>query len=349
MHNLNAIVKQLDIAILFEKLGILYVRKQSIRGYELYFHCINPNHDDQNPSCSMAESGEYKGLFYCWSCGIKGSIFHFLQIRYNISFVESIEWLSKFVDIKEISTTESLIYQLNKMKPKDIVNHDDKLVDVKVPLSFKHGYGIEITSVCEEYLLSRKISIETQKYFDCRTTFHDQIGVCVLIPIYQSVNNTVGSLFYCEPKRGGKKRYTKGTKISKMLFNLNNVKNKCIIVESILDVLQLHTLGISYCISCFSNNISEYQLDLLKNVNEVIVFPDMDSDAGWVLVDKVVQRFGKGVKLMLPPVGKDPGDCSSEEVVAAFSCMKVYSDWEIDRFMQKNRKQPCNVDIVKKV
>jgi DNA primase len=45
-------------------------RKCVIRGDNLYTQCVNPDHKDSDPSCSIRMDG---AMFKCWACGISGS------------------------------------------------------------------------------------------------------------------------------------------------------------------------------------------------------------------------------------------------------------------------------------
>ena len=39
------------------------------------FSCINPEHEDSDPSCSISGKGN-KEIFHCFGCGVAGDIFH---------------------------------------------------------------------------------------------------------------------------------------------------------------------------------------------------------------------------------------------------------------------------------
>ena len=57
---------------LFTKLGE-YLEEHGVKTDHL-FHCINPEHNDKTPSCSLHPNGQ---IFHCFGgCGISGNIFH---------------------------------------------------------------------------------------------------------------------------------------------------------------------------------------------------------------------------------------------------------------------------------
>jgi len=49
-----------------------YLETQGIKTQTL-FRCINPEHNDKNPSCGLHPN---KQIFHCFSCGVSGNIFH---------------------------------------------------------------------------------------------------------------------------------------------------------------------------------------------------------------------------------------------------------------------------------
>jgi len=54
-----------------------------------FIHCINPNHLDFNPSCSI--NGP-ENCFKCFSCGLHGSNIDFVMIVLEKSFQEAVKW-----------------------------------------------------------------------------------------------------------------------------------------------------------------------------------------------------------------------------------------------------------------
>ena len=65
------------IELLDEK-GIYY----KLSGQDVLIRCLNPNHDDSNPSMRI---DKVLGVFNCFSCGYKGSLFK----HYNVDYSET--------------------------------------------------------------------------------------------------------------------------------------------------------------------------------------------------------------------------------------------------------------------
>ena len=61
---------------ILEQRGIKYFPK----GNDYLVHCLNPEHDDSNPSMRI---DKVTGVFQCFSCGYKGSILALFNERIN--------------------------------------------------------------------------------------------------------------------------------------------------------------------------------------------------------------------------------------------------------------------------
>lgn len=349
MYDLAAMMANANVEQILTLLNVAHTHKRSVRGYEFYFKCLNPFHKDSNPSCSIAADGKYNGLYNCWSCHDSGNIYQLIKTVRGCSWMQAVEWLAKVVGAVGIDGSEALSYRLNQLKPKppdSVVSNGE--IKLRLPATYTVcGLGSPYTVVAERYLQARGISKLTSSAFACGAADHPLIGYSLLIPI--NMDGKLVNMFYCEPKRGGEKRYLKGISTNPILFNYDNAlkTRACIIVESILDVLQMHTLGYENGISCFSNKLSKEHIKLLKKFDQITVFPDLDNQQGWKLVDQIVMYFGKSINLALPPIGKDPGDCTAIEMTVALQNLIKYASWEVDQVLRKRTFSKPVLDIKK--
>jgi replicative DNA helicase len=79
------------------------------KGYSLRrkFHCLNPKHDDKNPSMSY-DKEKYK--VHCFSCGVSYDIFDLIGIEYNLkSFSEQFSKACEIFNVNEIKEAPILI------------------------------------------------------------------------------------------------------------------------------------------------------------------------------------------------------------------------------------------------
>ena len=56
--------------------------------------------------------------------------------------------------------------------------------------------------------------------------------------------------------------------------------------------------------------------------------PDLDGERGWDLVDRMIPIIGKGAWIYFCPLGKDPGDCTPQELLTATDQRRRYCDYE---------------------
>lgn len=344
MIDVDAMIQAADLESMLVELGLEPVRRKSKRGFELYINCFNPNHDDNKRKMSMAESGQYKGLFNCWSCHFQGNIIQIAQCFLNFSFQEALAWMQTKTGVGELLGTESLIYRVKREK----LNYG-----VQERLRLLPEYNCEeyrSDDIAESfrqhvrcYLGSRRITQETCSKYGVDVGVHSQIGRCIVTPVI--FKGRCHSIFFCEAKDGGAKRYPQGAPQGEILFNYDECieDGSYVMVESILDVLMIDSLGLGPAMACFTNMVSSKQLELLKEFPTHAVFPDMDSPRGWDLVTRMVGGLDKSLELILPPDGKDPGDCEPWEIVQSYAQRKRYSDWEVDCFISNTQQHNSKV------
>src|SRR6266404_973237 len=84
------------------------------------FKCINPDHNDTSPSCSIIPNTDEK-LFHCFSCLFSGNIFHaasFLEDKplSGRGFIsDNLLYLAKKygIEVPELNLTEDELYEMD--------------------------------------------------------------------------------------------------------------------------------------------------------------------------------------------------------------------------------------------
>lgn len=337
MFDVDAMIQAADLEVMLTEMGLEPQRRQNKNGFELYINCFNPKHDDNQRKMSMAEVGQYKGLFFCWSCKFRGNIVQIIECFLNMEFHDALVWMQTKTGVGELLGTQSLIYKVKKEKLNYGVTTQSKdLPTFTLPEDFVScQQGDRRTFQVETYLAGRGITPETQRKFGVGSSIHHDVGRCATIPIIY--DERIVSIYYGQPRNGGLKRYPKNSPQGEILFNYDECVeyDRYVMVESILDVLMLDSLELGPAMACFTNMVSDQQLKLMKPFGKHAVFPDMDSERGWDLVTRMVGGLDKSVQLILPPQGKDPGDCKPWEIVDSYAQSQCYADWEVDGFMLK--------------
>lgn len=328
--DVSLLLQRSDVADSLMRLGIKFERRKSKRGNELYFPCPTDNHvsDPSKLRCSMADSGQYKGHFYCWACGFRGNLIHMIRFIHSCGFVDAINFLESKYGPATVEGTAALSAKLRLRKP--LLERKEKIIfdlpdDYKPILESNHRMASDALAWLRS---ERNISDEAIARFEIGVCNHPKIGFAVVMPVYFC--GEIRSVFYAQPFKGGLKRYPTGSPQGEILFNYDNClhSKSYIMVESILDVVKIWSITGIDTMACFTNMISANQLRLLSKFEKHGVMPDLDGYRGWDLVDRMVPTTGKSLEIYLVPVGKDPGDCTPDEIFATMSNALTYADYE---------------------
>jgi DNA primase catalytic core len=142
------------------------------RGNNEFFSCINPDHEDKDPSCSFVR-GSDGSVFHCFSCLVSGNIFgavHLLEGRplYGLSFIkETLEYILEKYDIEydPIDLSEEQLSKIKYEKVYQVIYELMRLVDpgdgnlqyFDTTLCKKRGWNL---SIC------RELGVGSVKSFD---------------------------------------------------------------------------------------------------------------------------------------------------------------------------------------
>jgi DNA primase len=147
----------------------------------------------------------------------------------------------------------------------------------------------------------------------------------VTVPVYSNTGVCVG--FVGRSIEGKTFKNSTGTPRNKILFNLNNVLYKeVVIVESSFDAIRLWQLGIP-AIATLGANLGKMQIQLInKYVSRLILAMDQD-DAGSTLRKNISSNVSIPTSTMEFPDGvKDIGDMTDEQILGSY---KTLSEFDI--------------------
>lgn len=86
------------VANLLKEKGIPF----NVSGHDYLIKCLNPEHDDSNPSCRVHKT---TGAVHCFSCGFKSkSIFEYFGILSNHTFIKVAKLKEKLAQLKTNTT-----------------------------------------------------------------------------------------------------------------------------------------------------------------------------------------------------------------------------------------------------
>lgn len=248
--------------------------------------CLNPEHDDSNPSMRI---DKVTGVYHCFSCGFKGNLFRHYGAEPN------------FVDLsiaKLQDKIRDMLSNKNLVMPADAVPFDKDYRDISA-----HTY-LEVNAFT---------SNEEDEYKDRLMFPIYDIRGNIKVFIGRAFHTDIESKYLFYPKH-----------IAPPLFPAHPEiwKNSLIVVEGIFDALNLMDKGCYNVISAFGTHslLKTYREKLshykILGVNKFYIMFDGDDagrDAGKKL-ENVLNDNGFNAEVILLPEGLDPGDLTSQDI-----------------------------------
>jgi len=251
-------------------------------GKDYLIRCLNPDHEDRNPSLRIDKT---TGIFNCLSCGHSGNLFY--------HFGEKPNWL-----------------QIRREKLKVLIK--DKLAETS-------GYTIPANAVPfdQEW---RGISAETFSKFEAFQHNNSEYIGRVVFPIRSITGNIVAFCGRHQGQAGPKYLFhPEGAKLP--LFPVvKPIQGRIILVEGIFDMLNLHDKGLTNAVCAFGvNKLSVDKVNILKiqGVQGVDLLFDMD-DAGKLGAEKakdLLESNDIAATVRTLAAAKDPGDLTASQVI----------------------------------
>ena len=226
-----------NVQELLEQKYVHFIQK----GKDFVVRCLNPEHEDRNPSMRI---DQIDGRFNCFSCGYKGSIF--------VHFGEKASMMQMKREVVK-----------RKIQEKRAEN---------VGLNFPANYMPYVGNW-------RNISPRTYKKFEAfEHTGKDYISR-INFPIRDISGKIVA--FQGRHTAGGEPKYKftpPGAKLP-LFPQVSPRLGEIILVEGIYDVINLHDKGLENAMCCFgTSNINEDKLAMLQmqGISRVAIFLDGD-------------------------------------------------------------------------
>ena len=254
-----------------------------MQGADIVVSCLNPEHDDSNPSMRI---DKITGIFHCFSCGFKGNIFKY--------FDAPVSFLDQKREKLRRKIQDSVISSIGMNMPKDLLNYDGNF---------------------------RGISPETYKEYEAFTHHESQYIGRVVFPV-RDITGRIKAFILRQMDQTVVPKYLIYPPKAKMpLFpaKANPIMGRVVLVEGIFDALNLLDKGMQNAMCCFgTQTLDYYKLAMLKVQGVIGVDILFDGDtAGREAAEKVSELCEK-VELMSQvvymPDGLDPGALPVERV-----------------------------------
>ena len=250
------------------------------KGKDFVVSCLNPEHDDNNPSMRI---DQITGIFHCFSCGFKGNVF--------VHFGEK----ASFLHLRR------------------------ELVKKKIREKRAESVGLPFPRSALPYVGNwRNIKPETYRKFEAFQEHEAFVGR-IVFPI-RDISGRIVAFNARHMTGGTPKYLISppGARMPLFPAKIDPIQASVILVEGIYDMINLHDKGLTNALCCFgTRNINEAKLSILRlqGIEEAIVFFDGD-EAGQTAAAKV-QEMCENVDLLtrnINVVDIDPGALTENQV-----------------------------------
>jgi len=255
-----------------------------ISGRDAVISCLNPEHDDSNPSMRV---DKVTGIFNCFSCGYKGNLFTYFGAPASPLEVRMHRIKEKVNKVK----SETVGIQL----PKD-----------RVPWK---GGGI------------RNISEETLAIWGAFTWNVPQFENRIIFPIRDIRGKTVALIGRSLDDFNMNKYfiYPNGAEMPFCPAKIKPIQNRVILVEGIFDALNLWDKGLKNTVCCFgTQQVNWVKLSLLKLQGVSGVDIMFDGDEAGVKAGEMAKGLAEQLEMSARVVklrdNIDPGNLTKPEI-----------------------------------
>lgn len=268
---------------LLDKKGIAY----KVSGKDFLISCLNPEHEDNNPSCRV---DRVLGIFHCLSCGYRGNLFKHFGILTSHNSIRIQKLRNK---LKELDTDfNGVTFPYNT-----------------IPFTKKY----------------REISSKTLKEFEAFYTVEKQeFNDRIFFPIKDLRNKNIAYIGRHLLSNVSPKYYIYPSGASLPIYpeKLKTLSKSLILVEGIFDMLRLYDNGLTNVACTFGTstlfkNTAEKLLPFKsQGVTNIYIMFDGD-DPGIKAAEQLkplIEEAEYTCEIIYLEKDKDPGDLTIEEI-----------------------------------
>ncbi len=259
----------------------------TVSGRDYLIKCLNPEHEDSNPSFRV---DRVSGVAHCFSCGFKTNIFKFFGVFTN-------------------------------PVPIRIAALKEKLAELKTS-----GTGLDLPSGHTPYTKQfRGISPQTLRHFGAFYTNQvEKLQDRIVFPI-KDITGKIAVFVARHTLSNGNPRYVNypsGVRIPVFPSHLPSGYKSMVLVEGIFDMLNLYDNGLENVVAVFGTNTlqNETKAKLLpfkaQGITHIYLLFDGD-EAGRKASQQVkplIEQEGFIVEVINLPDGTDPGELDKEDI-----------------------------------
>lgn len=261
----------------------------TVSGKDYLIKCLNPQHDDSNPSFRV---DKVTGISHCFSCGFKCNLFKFYGILTNNSSIRVAKLKEK---LKDLSTS---------------------MLETKMP----EGH----TPYTQVF---RGISVATLRRFGAFYTHEvEKLEDRIVFPVYDITNKLVTCVARHTLSNGNPRYvvYPSGKSLPLYPSQFEEQVRSIILVEGIFDMLNMYDKGARNVVCCFGTSTlrNDVKNKLLpykaQGVEKVFILFDGDT-AGREAAQELkplLEMENFLVEIVELPDDTDPGNLSQDDVTS---------------------------------
>jgi len=259
----------------------------NVSGRDYLIKCLNPDHEDSNPSFRV---DKVTGVAHCFSCGFKTNLFKYYGVFTN-------------------------------PVPMKIAALKEKLNELKTS-----GTGLELPNGHTPYLKQfRGISPQTLKYFGAfYTNVVEKLVDRIVFPVQDITGKTVVFVARHTLSNGNPRyvNYPSGVRMPVFPSHLPSGYQSMVIVEGVFDMLNLYDKGLENVVCAFGTNTlqSDTKSKLLpfkaQGITHIYILFDGDEagEKAAATLKPILEAENFIVEIIKLPDGTDPGELDVFEV-----------------------------------
>ena len=302
-----------------------------------------PFHDDHRPSMAVSPQ---KQIFKCWSCGVGGDVFKFVQLSQRVEFTEALRMLAERAGISTRDTERQAnqpsrepIRQALKWAAAHFQRNLQQTPAGKAALDYAHRrgmtdetiarFGLGLAADAWDDLLQQanraRVPGEALQQAGLIASndqgrTYDRFRNRLIFPINDALGRVVafgGRTLGDDPAKYLNSPETPLFNKSRILYGLDVARQdigrerQAIIVEGYTDAVLLSQAGVRNVVATLGTALTDSHVKLLRPLADVLLMCFDSDEAGMRAADRAVEtalRHRITVKVVIMPDGQDPAD-----------------------------------------
>lgn len=257
-----------------------------VSGRDYVIKCLNPEHDDSNPSLRV---DKVSGLAHCFSCGWKHNLFKFYNVDPPLTSIKLLKLKEKLTNLKRVNDLQ----MLEGARP---VRNVFRGISIETLTKFEAFYTDSIQSMVDRIVFPIRNISGRITFFIGRYVNSDAPPKYLMYPEHSYIG--------CFPEK------------------IDREFTSIVLVEGLFDFLNLYDKGIKNAVCMFGTQALKYnisaklQLYKVQGVHKIFLMLDGDTAGRTAATElqSLIEAEDFVVEIINLPDDEDPGSLSQENV-----------------------------------